>query len=326
MDFYDTLLAHGFRLKEPPIPGDRMRRCKTDAKPKHKNGWYRLSACGKFGYFGDFTNGSSMEWKLDTKQEAIVPRQIDDKHAKALRLENLRTMNHAIAGARKAWDNLSPMQGTHPYLTTKNLPVQGCDHVRIDRRGEWFKAWYKFKGTEIYPKGDLLVIPMYRGGKLQSIQSIDATGKKLFWKDAPTKGCYLDLHRPTYTITIFTEGFATGLYLFQTIPQARVIVCFNADNMSVVAEELNVKGMAVVAADNDHATAARLLASTGVATNPGIEKGTKAAGIIGCGVVWPNDLQGSDWLDAGNEWNSPSRVREAIMRAVRPVRRVKTPS
>lgn len=320
-DFYDTLIAHGFRLDSSPIPGDKMKRCKTDAKPKHKNGWYKLHFSGKIGWFGDFSTGLNAEWKADEEQIAILPR-VSDEEVKRRRMEAVRVTQHAIASAQKAWENLSPMRALHPYLEAKNLTVQGCDALRVDVGARWFRSWYKHKGTELHVRDDLLVIPMYRRDRLVSLQAVDARSKKLFWKDAPTKGAYLKLSRPGSVITILTEGFATGLALFQSIPSCTVIVCFSADNLITVAGEIDIKGMAVVAADNDHATAAKLARETGKYTNPGIEKGQAAAKLLGIEAVWPEFIDGSDWCDALNEWNSPSRVRSGVMRGVRPVRRV----
>jgi putative DNA primase/helicase len=325
MDFYDTLTNHGFRLKEAPLPGDKIRRCKTDAKPGRKNGWYRLALDGKTGWFGDFSTGFSATWKADKTTMSLLP-QVNRAEIEKARAEERKIAGHAIASARKAWENLPPMRAIHPYIESKNLSVQGCGGVRVDVGARWFRAWYKHKGVELHMRDDLLVIPMYRAGQLMSIQAIAPNGKKLFWKDAPTKGCYLELRRPASTITILAEGFATGLCLFQCIPQASVIVCFNADNMAYIAADLNLSGMVVVAADNDHATAAKLLAQTGVATNPGIDKGKKAAEAIGCQAVWPEGIQGSDWSDAFIEWNSPSRVRTGVLQGVRHVMKGKTPA
>lgn len=323
MDFYDTLIAHGFRLDASPVPGDEMKRCKTDAKPKRKNGWYKLALDGKKGWFGDFSTGLNAEWSADATQIAILPR-VSDEELKRRRAEAVRVTQHAIASAQKAWNNLSPMRAIHPYIQAKNLTVQGCDAIRVDNFSRWFRSWYKHKGTELHVCEDLLVLPMYRNGNIVSLQAIDSRGKKLFWKDAPTKGAYLPLSRPGSTITILTEGFATGLALFQSIPSCTVIVCFSADNLITVAGEIDIKGMAVVAADNDHATAAKLLKETGTATNPGIEKGQAAAKLLGIEAVWPSGLQGSDWCDAMNEWGAAgaSGVRRDVLRAVRPVRRV----
>lgn len=319
MDFYDTLLVHGLRLNGSPLADGKVHRVKTDSKPKHKNGWYWLSLDGRRGVFGDYTVGLRAEWKADAAAIQLIPK-LDPAKIAAQQAAARKITGLAIAGAQKCWHHLRPMSLLHPYLKSKNLTVQGCDAIRIDDAATWFRAWYRHQGVELHIKDDLIVVPMYRAGQLVSVQAIAPNGKKLFWKDAPTKGCSLPLKRINATITIVTEGFATGLCLFQCIPNATVIICFSADNMVAVAADLKLTGMAVVAADNDHATERK----TG--TNPGIDKAKIAAQAIGCDVVYPQGIQGSDWCDAYAEWNSPARVRSEVLRAVRGIRRVQHPA
>jgi putative DNA primase/helicase len=93
-----------------------------------------------------------------------------------------------------------------------------------------------------------------------------------------------------------------------------VVVCFDAGNMVQVATEMKLRGMTVVCADNDWEAAGR----TGI--NTGIEKGRSAAAVLGCGVAYPEGIEGSDWADALAEWGErgPSKLRMEIMRRVRP--------
>lgn len=319
MDFSSTLIAHGLRLKESPIPDGKFHRVKTDAKPTRKNGWYKLAIDGRIGWFGDYTIGLQSEWRAEGKAIAPILR-VDKAKLAALRAEERKIAGEAIAGARRCWQNLQPMQVLHPYLESKQLTVRGGDAIRIDHGARWFRSWYKHLGVDLNIKDDLIVVPMTRAGQLVSLQAIAPNGKKLFWKNAPTKGTSLTLPRPGSTITILTEGFATGLCLFQCVPSATIIICFSADNMAHVAEDLNLTGMVVVAADNDHETERR----TG--TNPGIDKGRKAAEAIGCQAAWPEGIQGSDWLDYLQETDSPAGVRNAVLRVAKLVRKVKVPA
>lgn len=316
MDFYNTLVAAGLLPKGTPEPDGKFHRCPTEDKPKKKNGYYKLSFNGEIGWYGDFgSSHGTTEWRADEKQIAIMPRR-DAADLAARRMEERKIVFRAVHAMRDYWHTLPPMSSIHPYLAAKNLSVQGCDQLRVDRGGAGMRAAYKALGIDYYLTGDLLVMPMYRGDALISVQVIDEGGKKLYWKDAPTKGASLLLARRGSTITILAEGYATALALYQSIPNASVIVSFSADNMVYIAEQIKPVGMWVVAADNDHATAKRNMARTGIATNPGIEKGQKAAGILGVKAVWPERIDGSDWCDALYEWQSPIRIRMAVLKAV----------
>lgn len=296
MDFYSTLVANGLRPTETPSPDGIIHRCKTDAKPNKKNGWYKLALDGKIGWFGDFTTTLSATWKPNATEMALIPR-VDPAALAAKRAEERRVVGLAVQAVRNYWASLKPLTALHPYLEAKQLSIQGCDQLRVD--------------------GDALIVPMYRAGALVSLQRIYHGGTKLYWKNAPTKGASLSLLRLGSTVTILAEGFATGLALFQCIPEASVIVCFSADNMAYVAEDINLTGMVVVAADNDWKTAIKNKERTGTATNPGIEKGLWAATSLGCAAVWPKDIEGSDWCDAMIEWNSKVKVRIEVLRGVR---------
>ena len=61
--------------------------------------------------------------------------------------------------------------------------------------------------------------------------------------------------------------------------------------MVEVAKRLDIHGLALIAADNDHATMDK------IGKNPGIDHGELAAAQIGCGITWPDGIQGSDYAD-----------------------------
>ena len=89
---------------------------------------------------------------------------------------------------------------------------------------------------------------------------------------------------------------------------ARVIVCFDAGNLVKVASQFKARGLTVVCADNDGKSA----------TNTGIDKGRQAAEAIGCGVAYPEGIDGTDWADALLE-RGPARVRLGVMRGAQMV-------
>jgi putative DNA primase/helicase len=202
----------------------------------------------------------------------------------------------AVNEMRAYFAGLLPLRGSHPYIERKGLNLAGCGKVKVD--------------------GDLMVIPMFRHGALTSVQTIAPDGAKKYRYGCPSRGCSLELQHYGWAVTCLVEGFATGLAVYQSMPTARVLVCFDAGNMVLVAQELRLTGMCVVCADNDHATAAR------IGSNPGIEKGALAAGAIGCGMAYPDGIDGSDWCDALQAWGEtgPAKLRMEIMRNARHVR------
>ncbi len=53
--------------------------------------------------------------------------------------------------------------------------------------------------------------------------------------------------------------------------------------------------------------------------NKGVENGRKAAEMIGCGLSFPEGINGTDWADALQEWGDrgPAKVRMQIMKGAK---------
>jgi putative DNA primase/helicase len=190
----------------------------------------------------------------------------------------------AIGEARAYYRACAPLRGGHPYLQSHGLGVEGCHSLRVDSVG-----W--------------LVAPMHRAHGIVSLQRISPEGEKRFWAGAPSGSTHLIIshHRPT--LTILTEGLATGLALYAAVPNSEVVVTYTASNLPKVAKRLAVRGFCVVAADNDHETEKR----TG--RNPGVLAAQEAAEILRCGVAVPEGITGTDWCDYRQE---RFRIRHAI--------------
>lgn len=286
-DFLSTLLAAGLRARDV-WPDGRWHRCPTDDKPRRKNGVYLLAADGRRGVFKNYALDTEFNFWTDGK-----PVSESDKRdmARLVSLARDQERGRRLTAMRllaKHWPTLQPLRGGHPYLERKGLRLDGCAGLRLD--------------------GDKLVIPMQRGGRLMSLQTITPEGEKKYRAGCPVAGTTFDIERPGARLTCYAEGFATGLAVFQCVPQARVRVCFDAGNLVRVAEEAGrVPGMAVVCADNDW-TGQR---------NAGLEKGQRAAELLGCGIAYPQGIEGSDWADALLEWGSPAKVRTEVMRGAK---------
>lgn len=272
-DFLEALTAHGLRPKGLPVPDGKWHRCPTDHKPKRKNGAYCLAPDGRVGWYWDLAlDTQTITWRADGHVRDSLPPPSDHAAMRRQQAQVRAARRAASQGAREFYESCTPLVGGHEYLTAKGLDMAGCRGLRVDGDG-----W--------------LVIPMERRGQLVSVQRISAHGRKLFWKDAPTSGTSYVIERRGAPLTVLCEGLATGLAIFAAVSTARVVVAFTAGNLPKVAEQLPRRGMAAVAADNDHQTEER----TG--RNPGLVSAEAAAALLGCGVAAPEGIVGTDWAD-----------------------------
>lgn len=273
MRFEDTLRIAGLMPRDV-IADDRWHRCPTESKPRKRNGAYRLAHDSRIGWFRDWASHDGVQtWRAG---EDTTVRLVDQAALRAARERERGQRIAAMRAARQFWGSAQPMTALHPYLAGKRLSAFGCAGLRV--------------------ASDLLVVPVWHGEWIVSVQTISAAGEKRFWKGAPVKaGCYV-IERKGAAMTVFAEGLSTGLAVFQSMRSARVVVCFDAGNLAPVIERVKPAGTVVIAADNDHATEAR------IGVNPGLRKAQEAAQLIGCGVAYPEGIRGSDWADALIEW------------------------
>lgn len=250
------------------IDDGKWRRCKTEDKRSKKNGAYCLYPDGR-GYWKNWATDEGMNaWKDDN---ATPAKPIDMARVQAQRERDRAYRVQAVKSARAFWNAAKPLSQPHPYITAKGLSPLGCAGLRTH--------------------DGLLVIPVMLGTSLISIQTIAADGTKRFWPGAPVKaGAYI-MQRPQAAVTVLCEGLATGLAVYQSMRIATVIVCFDAGNLLPVTEYIKPQRSVVFMADNDYKTQVKL------GKNPGIDKATNAAELIGAGVAWPTGIEGTDAAD-----------------------------
>ena len=272
-DFYSFIRSQGIIPPADLIPGKWIR-CGTVDHPKKKNGSIKLALDGQIGWIQNHAIQSEpIIWRPNCDNAVLVT--IDQAAIAKINAERRRALVEATIAARAYYAACKPLRNLHAYLSNKGLGMQGCEQLRIDDKG-----W--------------LIIPMLYNGKILSLQRISETGEKKFHYGASTKGSYFVIERQGATLTALAEGFATGMTIFNAIPSSRVIVCFNAGNMPIIAQSIALSnmrsGMAVICGDNDHATLAK------IGKNPGRDAGDKAAEILGVGAAYP-ECSGSDWND-----------------------------
>lgn len=270
MSFAQALHAAGLRPREIKADG-RIHRCPTEGKPRSDSGWYVLHIDGH-GVWGDWTTGGGEalgHWQ-DEHATAIARPELEAR-LKAQRNRERAERIAAMKRARELWHRSRPLNRPHPYIANKGLTPLGCAGLR------------QHEG--------MLVVPVWHGEWIISLQTITPDGTKRFAYGAPVRGGAYVIERPRAAVTAICEGLATGLAVFQSIRHARVIVAFNAGNLLPVIDRMKPRGSVVICADNDWGTKAKR------GFNPGIEKATNAAELIDCGVAYPKDIEGTDWAD-----------------------------
>lgn len=272
MTFLDFCRLHGVVIERVPNEG-RWFRYKTTDKPQHRNGAVKFM--GDHGFVQNHATMTEIAtWRAEG--ESTEARPIDAAKLQAQRDRDRAYRVQAVHGARAFWSASRPLNRPHPYVENKGLTPLGCANLR---------------GND-----GLLVVPVMHGASLISVQTIAPDGTKRFWTGAPVKAGAFILGRERAAVTCICEGLATGLAIYQSVRHASVIVAFDAGNLLPVVDRIRPRGSVVIVADNDHKTHAR------IGTNPGIEKATNAAELIGCGVAWPEGIEGSDAADALKEF------------------------
>jgi putative DNA primase/helicase len=267
-DFRAFVESLGIRPRSV-APDGRWRRCPTVDKPRSRNGSYKLALDGRIGWAQNFaTMTEPATWRA---AGAVDVPAFDPARLDVARAEAQRQRVAATRAAREFYAACAPLIGGHAYLDAHGLDMTGCRGLRVDRDG-----W--------------MVVPAFVAGEISSVQRISPDGVKRFWPGASMRGASYTIDRQRACTSVLVEGLATGLAIFAAVPTTRVIVAFNAGNLSTVAATMPT-GPAVIAADNDWGTEAR----TGA--NPGIRAAQAAAEMIGCGVAVPEDLVGTDWSD-----------------------------
>ena len=265
MNFVQFCEAHGLVMGR--LVEGRWVRVKTTDKMAKRNGAYRF-----LGDHGFCQNHATMTEVAVWHADATVRVQpVDEARQRARRDADRAYRVQAMRSARAFWNNARPLNRPHAYIERKGLSPLGCSGLRTH--------------------DGLLVVPVVHGDWIISVQTITAEGVKRFWPGAPVKAGAYVLQRPRSAVTAIVEGLATGLCVYQSIRHASVIVAFDAGNLLPVVERLKPSGSVVMVADNDHGTQAKR------GFNPGREKAANAAELIGCGVWWPEGIEGTDAAD-----------------------------
>ena len=169
--------------------------------------------------------------------------------------ETLARHTKAAARARALWRRSLPASPGHPYLARKGVGVHGIRYLPA-----WERRVYQDGGDfETVKVEGVLLVPMKdEAGALWNVQAIFPESCPVLGRDKDflpggrKRGLFHWIGERTETICL-AEGYATAASIHEATGY-RVVVCFDAGNLPVVAE--TVRGMLhtariVICADND---------------------------------------------------------------------------
>ncbi|MCC6954293.1 MAG: DUF3987 domain-containing protein, partial [Deltaproteobacteria bacterium] len=259
--FRDAIARVGLNPPEVIQPDGKLHRFSANGTRYDDAGWYvYYQSDVPGGAFGSWREGISESWRarfdraLSAAEEASFRAQVELARLEREALE-VHSRERARHRADTIWASAALASNDHPYLRTKGVSAHGVRHYR----------------------GQILV-PLWEGSLLHSLQFINASGKKLFLRDGRTRGCYFIIGHPAEVLCI-AEGYATAATIYEATGYA-VAVAFNAGNLPIVAETLRArfpKSRMVICADDD----------VSVRNNPGLSKAREAAEIAGAHLAVP---------------------------------------
>jgi len=205
------MLAYGYDVY--PVADGELHRFKGPDDKRH-NGWYVLY--DGFGAFGHWKTGITVKWserrKLSDQERRDLSQQMRAQRRQRQK-ERAQRQQAAAEEARKIWKCAAPVV-SHPYLQLKHVQAHG---IRQD--------------------DDALIIPMYRGRQLRSIQRIYPDGRKRFLKNGDIYATYYPIGKLNGRLWL-AEGFATAASVFEASGTATACA-FSGGNMAKVAKSFH---------------------------------------------------------------------------------------
>lgn len=229
MNFEQFARDHGLIIDQ--IVPFRWIATPTVDHPKKKNGRYKFMVDHGF-----VQNWATMQkvavWKPEQRVQ-ISPQM----RAARVNYESNRQKDADRAAVKAQWILEQCRNSPHPYLDAKGFPDEAS------------RVWVIDDPKQEKPKR-ILVIPMWRDGRIVGTQLIDEEGTKKFLYGQMSKGATFDMNAKG--ITILCEGYATGLSIKAAMNAIKlpytIRVCFSASNMQEIAR--SVSG-GIIVADND---------------------------------------------------------------------------
>lgn len=284
-DFLTAISRLGLTPPDKVIADGQLHRFRSGPERTH-NGFYRLTVVPAhkggdigFGFIGCWKRDIREKWcsreagSLQEYDRAAIDRAREEQKRAAE-----KAAKDAAAKASSIWAGAKAPDPKHPYLVAKGITSRGLRQYR-----------------------NALVVPVYRDGKVVSLQFITPDGDKRFLTGGKMDGGYASISGKDASRDriVIAEGFATAASL-HTATGLPVVVTFNAGNLLPVAKAIRAKypeAQIVLAADNDQWTVVR-----GKPTNVGVIRATQAAEAVGGTLSIPpfaydDPAKPTDWND-----------------------------
>ncbi|MEK7791542.1 MAG: DUF5710 domain-containing protein, partial [Pseudomonadota bacterium] len=329
VEFADLLRAQGCLVdgNHPVMDGSKHRIKVEGDKSGEKSGFYVAHLDGHpAGYFKNNRTGIETRWKA--KGYSLTEEQKAELIAQAaIKLQNRKAEQHArqikVADAIQALLTIAPAADSeHPYLMDKHarpgdlrIVPENADALPADSMIKIGQNWQDVKALReehpdslVFTAGDLLLAAQDVHGQIWSVQTIQASGAKLFaagsrkennFHVVGNNGQSVDATINTLPAIVIAEGYATADTLSQALGYP-VIAAFDSGNLSKVAKDLHHKyphKPIVIAGDDDHH-----LEST-LGKNPGKEKALEAASLVDGVAVFPVFAPGEQASKKLNDFN-----------------------
>lgn len=309
----------------------RRHRFPGAGKRRGTDAWYLAYPDRMGAHFGDWSTGVKEHWVLKRDHRVSkAERARWDKEKRKRDREQAEARAQALDEVKKIWNAAevpSPDKRPHTYLFRKEIS---------DAPGLRISTLVKFPPTPDDPNphipAGLLLVPMYKAGKLINVQRVWPNGKKRWWPGAEVIGARILIKsgdNPNWDIVYITEGYATGWTVHQATGRP-VVVAFTAGNLLSVATALRQKhpeSKIIIAADNDRWK--KITTAQGDIPNPGIYYAKKAAKAVGGKVVAPDfeDLAGrpTDFDDLRLRENLDAVRKYLKLKMFKEVRKVADP-
>lgn len=203
-----------------PVFDDKIHRFKVEGDAgNEKSGWYVLHG-NKLpaGAFGSWKSGEDwIKWRANGIDEAAnraglekIWREIRERRDR----EQKKIWSEAADTCRRIWEMAEPASLNNPYLKRKKVRNHGLKQTGDGR----------------------LIVPVYVGAELTSLQYIDADGGKQYHPGGRVGGGYFRIsarERAESRTRFITEGYATGASVHEATG-CEVWVAFSAGNLKKV--------------------------------------------------------------------------------------------
>ncbi|SEQ06618.1 zincin-like metallopeptidase domain-containing protein [Nitrosomonas ureae] len=312
VEFADLLRAQGCLVdgNHPVMDGSTHRIKVIGDKSGEKSGFYVAHLDGHpAGYFKNNRTGIEIRWKAKgysltdaQKAELIAEAAIKQQNRKA----EQQAQQIKVADAIQQLLTIAPAADSeHPYLKDKRarpgdlrIVPQNADDLPTDSLIKIGQNWQDVKALReehpdsiVLTAGDLLLAAQDVHGQIWSVQTIQASGAKLFAAGSKKENNFHIVGGESQGLTaldaapaiVIAEGYATADTLSQALDYP-VIAAFDSGNLPKVAKDLHEKyphKPIVIAGDDDHH-----LEST-LGKNPGKEKALDAAALVNGVAVFP---------------------------------------